>query len=117
MAGDKESIDSGRINALIWELLPLPMGKDRVVQFDFANESKGCLVNFSSHATEKAFLSTSGHTKSPWIGTLLKQVHPDSPYEAAQWLCTYIGNQDEDAFKRLPRSSDSHPWCAWMHMT
>jgi hypothetical protein len=37
ISGDKESIDSGRINALIWELLALPMGKDRGVQFYFAN--------------------------------------------------------------------------------
>jgi hypothetical protein len=26
-------------------------------------------------------------------------VHPNSPDEAAQWLCTYIGKQHEDAFK------------------
>jgi hypothetical protein len=97
--GDKESIDSGRINALIWELLALPMGKDRGVQFDFANESKGCLVNVPSHATEKSFLSTAGRTKSKWIDIILKQVHHDSPDEAVQWLCTYIGKQHEDAFK------------------
>jgi hypothetical protein len=64
IASDKESIDSGRINALIWELLALPMGKDQGVQFDFANESKGCHVDVPSHATEKAFLSTAGCTKS-----------------------------------------------------
>jgi hypothetical protein len=91
LSGDKESIDSGRINALIWELLALPMGKYRGVQFYFANESKGCHVNDPSYATEKAFLSTAGRTKSKWIDTILKQVHPDSPDEAAQWLCTYIG--------------------------
>jgi hypothetical protein len=75
------------------------MGKDRGVQFDFANESKGCLVNVPSHATEKAFLSTADRNKSKWIDTILKQVHPDSPDEAAQWLCTYIGKQHDDAFK------------------
>jgi hypothetical protein len=84
---------------LIWELLALPVGKDPGVKFDFANERKGCLVNVPSHATEKAILSTAGRTKSKWIDTILKQVHPDSPDEAAQWLCAYIGKQYEDAFK------------------
>jgi hypothetical protein len=41
LTGGKDTVDSGTVNALIWELLSLPQTNNRATDFEFANETKG----------------------------------------------------------------------------
>jgi hypothetical protein len=99
LTGGKDTVDSGTVNALIWELLSLPQTNNRATAFEFANETKGCMVNVPSHGSERAFVALAGRAGSKWIDAVLSQIFSDSKEDAAQWLCTYLGKQFEDAFK------------------
>jgi hypothetical protein len=47
--GEKDEITSSTANELIWELLALPTITNRKVDFDFANNTQGCIVNVPTH--------------------------------------------------------------------
>jgi hypothetical protein len=49
LVGEKDEIESGTVNALIWELFSLPSVKDRKHEFKFSNNTQGCLINVSTH--------------------------------------------------------------------
>jgi hypothetical protein len=62
LTGAKDTVESGTVNALIWELLSLPQTNNRATNFEFANETKGCMVNVPSHGSERAFVALAGRT-------------------------------------------------------
>jgi hypothetical protein len=57
------------------------------------------MVNVPSHGSERAFVALAGRTGSKWIDVVLNQICCGNKEDAAQWLCTYLGKQFEDAFK------------------
>jgi hypothetical protein len=115
LVGEKDTIESGTVNALIWELFSLPCVKDRKLEFKFSNNTQGCLINVPTHTSEKGLLATAGRKGEKWIEAIIRQVSENAE-DGAQWNCTYLGKRYEDAFKTKPRNSAFLPLSEWTHM-
>jgi hypothetical protein len=58
LVGEKDEIESGTVNALIWELISLPNVNERKLTFKCANNTQGCLINVPTRTSEKGILAT-----------------------------------------------------------
>jgi hypothetical protein len=57
---EKDHTNSGTISALIRELMALLNVVDRKLEFKFANNTQGCLINVLTYTMKKGLLATIG---------------------------------------------------------
>jgi hypothetical protein len=95
---EKDEITSGTVNASIWELPVLLSVMNRKVAFEFVNNTQGCLVNAPTHKSKKGSLATAERKGDKWLEAIFGQVAANLE-DGAQWICTYLGKNYEEASK------------------